>query len=184
VGLRYRETSLGTPSGDSTDYYYNIGARGDFTPKFSGTFSIGYNQRKPETGGDETALGTEAALSYLLSEKTVLAIALSNDFSTSAEGISQKNLTITPSLTTKFSAAWEGSLGATYQKIEYFSGREDEYIDARIGTSYIINENASLSLGYNIRSNDSDVSFTDGNGRRRSADFDNSILTLSALVRY
>jgi polysaccharide biosynthesis protein VpsM len=184
VGLRYRETSLGIPAGDSTDYYYNIGARGDFTPKFSGTFSIGYNQRQPEIGGDETALGTEAALSYLLSEKTTLSLALSNDFSTSAEGISQKNLTVTPTFTTRFTAAWEGSAGATYQKIEYFSGRTDEYVDARLSTSYIINENATVSLGCNIRSNDSDVSFLDASGRRRSADFDNSVITLSALVRY
>jgi polysaccharide biosynthesis protein VpsM len=184
AGLRYRETSLSSGSGDSTDYYYNVGARGDFTPKFSGSFSIGFNQRKPDAGDDETSVGTEAALSYLLSEKTNIGLAFSNDFSTSAEGISQKNLTITPSITTKFSAQWQGSLGLTYQKIEYFTGREDEYIDGRIGASYVINENATVSLGYNIRSNDSNVAFIDTDGRLRTADFDNSIITLSALVRF
>jgi polysaccharide biosynthesis protein VpsM len=184
IGLRYRETSLSTRSGDSTDYYYNIGARGDFTPKFSGSFSIGYNQRKPEVGQDETSVGAEADLSYLLSEKTSIGLAFSNDFSTSAEGISQKTLTVTPSFTTKFSPQWQGSLGLTYQKIEYFTGREDEYVDARVSTSYIINENATASLGYNLRSNDSTVAFTDTSGRLRTADFDNSIVTLSVIVRF
>ena len=184
VGLRYRETSLGGGSGDSTDYYYNVGAQGDFTPKFSGSVSVGFNQRKPDAGDDETSLGTEASLRYLLTEKTSLGLAVSNDFSTSAEGISQKTFTVTPSVTSKFSAQWQGSLGLTYQKIEYFTGREDEYTDGRIAVSYIISENATVTLGYNYRSNDSNVAFTDTSGRLRTADFDNNVITLSALVRF
>jgi polysaccharide biosynthesis protein VpsM len=184
VGLRYRETSLSNGAGDSTDYYYNVGAHGDFTPKFSGSFSVGFNQRKPDAGDDETSLGTEASLRYLLTEKTSLGLAVINDYSTSAEGISQKTFTVTPSATTKLSSQWQGTVGLTYQKIEYFTGREDEYTDGRVAASYVINENATVTLSYNIRSNDSNVAFTDAGGRLRTADFDNSIVTLSALVRF
>jgi hypothetical protein len=184
AGFRYRQTSLAISAGDSKDYYYNVGARIPVTEKFSGYFSVGYNERKPETGDSETGVGAEAEFQYVVTPKTDLLLFLGNDYTTSAEGISQKAFTVSPTLRTKFSAQWEGSVGFTYQTLEYFSGREDDYLDARVGVAYRINENASLSASYNHRSNESNLSYTDGNGRRRSADFDNSVISLAASLRF
>ncbi len=174
AGFRYRQSSVSIGS-DSKDYYYNIGARGDFTEKFSGSFSIGYNQRSPEVGDDETGVGTEAEFEYAATAKTSLGFSIINDYTTSAEGLSQKTFSLSPSVTTKFSAQWEGSLGLTYQTIEYFSGREDDYTDGRVSLAYIINDNARLTAAYNLRSNDSDL---------RGANFDNSIISLAAGLRF
>jgi hypothetical protein len=184
AGFRYRKTSLATRSGDSTDYYYNVGARLPVTEKISGFFSVGFNQRSPEVGGDETGVGAEASLRYQATEKTHLDLSLANDYTTSAEGISQKTFIVSPTLTTKFSAQWEGSLGFSYQQIEYFNGRNDDYIEGRLGVAYRIGEHATLRGGYNYRSNDSDLVFTDSSGRARSADFDNSVISLSADLRF
>jgi len=184
AGLRYRKTSLGENAGDSSDYYYNVGARGEFTPKFSGFFSVGYNQRKPERGDDESSIGANASFAYDVTEKTSIGLDLSNDYTTSAEGISQKTFSVAPSVTAKLSSQWEASFGLTYQKLEYFSGRDDEYLDARVGLAYRLNENASLSAGYNYRSNDSNVTYVDGAGRTRTGDFDNNVITVAASVRF
>lgn len=175
AGVRYRKTSVDVKSGDSKDYYYNVGVRLPVTAKLSGFFSVGYNQRKPEAGNDETGLGAEAKLKYQGTEKTALELSFANDYTTSAEGISQKTFSVSPTLITKFSPQWEGSLGVTYQKLEYFSGRNDDYIDTRVGVSYRINDQASVSGGYTYRSNDSDV---------RGANFDNSIISVTASVRF
>lgn len=175
AGFRYRQTSLAVSAGDSKDYYYNVGARIPVTEKFSGYFSVGYNERKPETGDKETGVGVEAEFQYVVTAKTDFTVFLGNDYTTSAEGISQKTMTIAPTLRTKFSAQWEGSLGLTYQTLEYFSGREDDYIDGRVGLSYIINEYATIRAAYNYRSNDSDL---------RGANFDNSIISIAAALRF
>jgi len=184
AGFRYRKTSLAVSAGDSTDYYYNVGVRLPVTEKISGFFSVGYNQRSPEVGDDETGVGAEASLRYQATEKTYLDLSLANDYTTSAEGISQKTFIVSPTLVTKFSAQWEGSVGFSYQKLEYFSGRNDDYIDGRLGIAYRINENATLRAGYNYRSNDSDLTFTDSSGRKRSGDFDNNVISLSADLRF
>jgi len=175
VGLRYRETSLDGGVGDSTDYYYNVGARGDFSPKLSGRFSVGYAQRKLESGRDESSFGAEGEFKYLLTEKTALRFAVSNDFTTSAEGTSQKTFNVSPSLVTKFSSQWEGSVGVTYQQIAYFPSRDDEYIDANFGLGYRVSENVRFAAAYNYRVNDSNVV---------GADFDNNVFSLTAVLRF
>ncbi|MGC4075196.1 MAG: outer membrane beta-barrel protein [Nibricoccus sp.] len=184
AGLRYRQSTLSGNGVDSKDYYYNIGARSRVTEKLSGFFSVGFNQRKPETGGDETSTGLEAELKYKATEKTTIGLSASNDYTTSAEGISQKTFTVAPSVSTMFSAQWEGSVGFTYQKLEYFSGRKDDYIDGRLGLAYHINDHATLTASYNYRSNDSNLSYKDGSGRQRDGGFDNSIISLSALLSF
>jgi hypothetical protein len=184
AGIRYRQTSLSDSTRDSKDYYYNIGARSRVTEKLSGFFNIGFNQRKPETGGDESGVGANAELEYRVTEKTAINLSVINDYTTSAEGISQENFVIAPSVTTHFSSQWEGTVGFSYQKLEYFSGRNDDYVDGRVSVAYHINEHATLTAGYNHRSNDSDLAFTDSSGRARSADFTNNILSVSAVLRY
>ena len=60
VGYRYRDYRVDLGS-DSTDHFFNIGARGEFSPKLKGRFAIGLNTRKLDRGGDDTLLG---AVSY------------------------------------------------------------------------------------------------------------------------
>ncbi len=184
AGVRYRRTGLTGNSNYSEDFYYNLGARGDFTPKFSGYFSVGFNQRELDAGGDESSVGALADLAYLVTEKTALALSVINDFRTSVEGISQKSLSITPSIKTSFNAQWEGAAALTFQSLEYFNGREDDYLEASVRVAYRVSTQTTLSASYHYRTNDSTLAFTDGDGRRRSADFDNSLIQLGASVRF
>lgn len=93
VGYRYRDyqTQIGE---DSTDHYLNVGARGKFSPKLTGEFTVGVTQRKLAKGGDDTMLGLEANLAYEISPKTSLELRASNAPDTSPQGLQQKNFSL------------------------------------------------------------------------------------------
>jgi hypothetical protein len=184
AGVRFRDTALSGGAGDSRDFYYNLGARGDFTPKFSGTVSVGYNQRELDAGGDESALGAEAKLKYLITEKTSLGLNVLNDFTTSAEGVSQKTFAVTPSVGTRFGEQWDGALSVSFQRIEYFSGRDDDYVDGRASLGCRLNENATVRVGYLYRKNESNLRVLDSLGRTRSPEFTNQQISLTAVLRF
>ena len=43
-GIQFRDTRL-TTGVDSQDYFYNVGLRGEFTPKLTGKVAVGYTTR-------------------------------------------------------------------------------------------------------------------------------------------
>ncbi len=53
AGYRYRATDLAGSAIDSKDHFFNIGARGEFTPKLTGQLRVGYGLRKLDRGGDD-----------------------------------------------------------------------------------------------------------------------------------
>src|SRR5688572_14761792 len=85
VGYRYRDYQVDVGQ-DSTDHFFNVGARGEFSPKLTGKFQIGLNNRELDRGGDDSQLGVDASFAYELSPKTSLQVGASNDFGTSATG--------------------------------------------------------------------------------------------------
>ena len=44
IGYRYRDTQVQIGQ-DSTDHFFNVGARGEFSPKLTGRFAVGLNRR-------------------------------------------------------------------------------------------------------------------------------------------
>jgi len=183
-GVRLRETRLDKGIGDSTDTYYNVGARGEFTPKLTGSFSVGYNQRSLDRGGDQSSIGLDSSLKYLVTEKTTVGFNLSNDYGTSADGDSQKTFVAGASVTTEVSAQIEASVAVSYQKIKYYSRRTDAFWDARLGGAYRVNNNIKISASYAFSQNDSNYGYIDTLGRARSGDFKSGVLTISADFRY
>jgi hypothetical protein len=181
LGYRYRsyQTTIGQ---DSTDHFFNIGARGDFTPKLTGTFAVGYTTRdlkgtNPTTGRrDESRsqLGLDASFSYELSAKTNLQLGVSNDFGTSPQGQQQRNFTINTALRSKFSAEWEGNVGVSYRAIGYGT-RTDDYYEGNVGATYVWNANVRLIGAYTYRSYSSDLA---------GSDFRNNVFSIAANFRY
>lgn len=173
VGYRYRDTQVDIGS-DSTDHFFNIGARGEFSPKLTGKVQVGWNQRKLDRGGDDDQLGVEGSLAYEISPKTNLQVGASNDFGTSPQGAQQKNTTLNGLITTKVSEEWALNVGLSWRAIDY-GRRTDDYWEGQIGTTYIINSNIRIQGAYIHRDYSSDL---------RAAEFKNNVFSVAANFRY
>jgi hypothetical protein len=172
-GYRYRDYKVDLGS-DSTDHFFNVGARGEFSPKLKGRFAIGLNTRKLDRGGDDTQLGIDSSFSYEISPKTSFDFGISNDFGTSPQGQQQKNLTLFGSINSKISDEWAMNVGLNYRSIDYGT-RTDDYIEGVLGGSYIVNANVKIIGAYTYRNYSSDIAVSE---------FKNNVFSVAANFRY
>jgi hypothetical protein len=173
VGYRYRDYQVDIGQ-DSTDNYFNVGARGDFSPKLSGTFSVGIGTRKFQRTGDDTIFAADASFAYELTPKTSLQFGASNDFGTSPQGVQQKNFTVRGSVMTKFNEQWAFNGGLSYRGIDYAT-RTDDYWEGMLGASYIFDANITFNAGYTYRNYSSPAA---------GSDFTNNVFSIAANFRY
>ena len=173
VGYQYRnyQTQIGS---DSEDHFFNIGARGDFSPKLSGSFTVGIVNRQLAKGSEISLLGLNANLNYELTPKTSLSVGASNSPDTSPSGQQQKNFALNGSVSSNISEQWKVNGGLSYRAINYYT-RTDDYIEANLGATYVINTYFSLNGSYVHRNNSSALS---------SSEFTNNVFSLSTSLRY
>ena len=184
TGIRYTNTKLDIPAPAANKYeayYYNVGARGSFTPKLSGAFSVGYNVRSANAGPDDDgSIGANGSLGYAYTDKTNFTFAFSRNFSNAtAGGASYENTQFTLGATSAITVDWSLNASLTYRMLDYqnaIPSREDDYIEASLGASYVINSHLSTSLAYIHRTQSSDL----GAGN----EFSNNLVTLSISARY
>ncbi len=165
------------------DFYYNVGARGEFTPKLSGNFSIGWDDRSGSGGlgaQDNSSLGFRSGLTYVYSEKTVFTLNADKGFTNASSGNStQKNLGIMLGASTDLSISWKINGSLAYRDIQYegvaSAGRVDDYVDVSFGITYIVDTNVSLNGAYTYRNLYSNVP---------NVEFGNSIIAVSVSARY
>jgi len=157
LGYRYRDYKVDIGS-DSTDHFFSVGARGEFSPKLTGRFALGLNSRNLDRGGDETRFN----------------FSVSNDFGTSPQGQQQKNFTLGGTLSTDLSQEWTVSGGMNYRAIDY-GRRTDDYFELNLGAVYIISANMRIQGGYAYRSYASDIS---------SIEFKNNVFSVAANFSY
>lgn len=174
VGYRYRDYRVDNLGDDSTDHFFNVGGRGEFSPKLTGKFAVGLNTRNLDRGGDETQLGLDASVAYEISPKTSLQVGASNDFGTSPGGEQQKNFTLNGMVMTKLTEEWSINAGLSYRAIDYGT-RTDDFIEGTLGASYIVNANVRVVGGYTYRNYSSDI---------RGSDFENNVFSVGANLRY
>jgi hypothetical protein len=189
LGYQYRDTEVSIGR-DSNDHFFNVGARGEFSPKFTGNFRLGWTQRDIDGpaasgGGEESLLGVDASFNYEVSPKTSLQFGLTNDFGTSPQGQQQENLTVNGLVNSKISAEWSVNFGLSFREIEYAGvpstvavirdGRSDDYWEAQLGSTYIINANIRLVGAYVYREYRSAIP---------SAPFKNNVFSFAANFRY
>ena len=184
LGFQYRDyQAKNNLAADSTDNFYSIGARGEFGPKLTGKFAIGYTQRRfsGSTLGNQDTVGLDSSFAYEFSPKTTLQFGASNDFGTSPTGQQQKNLTANLSVVTKLTEEWSLNGGVSYRGIRYYGSsvssfnRTDDYWEGTLGASYILNANIRFVGAYVYRTYDTDLA---GSG------FDNNVFSIAANLRY
>ncbi|MFA5262903.1 MAG: outer membrane beta-barrel protein [Opitutaceae bacterium] len=176
-GFRYRDTKLTTGS-DSRDAFYSIGARGEFTPKLSGTLAVGYTQRTFSKNIDsESTPGIDTSLTYAASEKTSIRFGVSNDYGVSGTGATQRNMSYNFGVQSKLSEEWSTGFTLSYRSIAYLGtgSRTDKYFEGGLNATYMINAVVSVVGGYTYRNNDSALA---------GSSFNNSVFSLSANFRY
>jgi hypothetical protein len=177
AGAQYRQSDVNAVNADSEDYYFNVGARGEFTAKLSGQFTVGYVTRDPEAPGvdSEGSIGFKAGLAYAYSPKTTFTLDLSNDFETDASAFSTETSSISLGVTTSLTAALQATAILGYSKYDYINvSREDDYFVGGISFTYVLNEHVNFDAGYSINDNDSDA----------GASFTANVVRVAANFRY
>jgi hypothetical protein len=174
VGYRFREHDMASLGSDSKDHYFNVGARGEFSPKLTGRVTVGWTQRELDRGGDDSLLGVDASLAWEFTEKTSFQFGASNDFGTSPQGAQQKNLTVNGMVTTKLAENWTVNGGLSWRSIDYDT-RTDDFFELTLGTTYIVNANVRVVGTYAFRDYSSDL---------RGSEFKNNVFSVAAQFRY
>ncbi len=174
LGYRYRSTELSGSGRDSTDHFFNIGARGEFTPKLNGQIRVGVTQRSFDVGGDDSTFGLDGRLTYLFSEKTSYNLTFGNDYGSSGFGESTENFNLGVNVTSKISEVWSLMGGLNYRKGE-FPTRTDDFIDASLSATYTLNNVVNFTASYTYRNNASDSAL---------AEFTNNVFSIGANIRY
>ncbi len=179
LGVQYRGTQVNIPNNDYMDVYVNVGARGEFTPKLLGSFSVGFNSRSGEAANsDSDGIGLKAALTYVYTQKTQFTLDASNDFGTGASGGRQEKASLSLGARSKIAEEFSAftSLGLEQTSFQG-SDRDDTFISARLGVSYTFNKYLSFDTSYTHFNNASA-------GKQGNADFEANIVSISANVRY
>jgi hypothetical protein len=172
-GFKYRNTTVAGGI-DSKDYFYTVGARGDFTPKMTGSVSVGYGQRDFDGGSSKDIINLDAMLNVALTPKSTLQLTASNDFGVSAAGQEQKNFSLGGIVSTKVTDQFSFRGGLSYRAIDYYT-RTDDYIEGQLGADYVVSTHATLSASYAYRHNSSDLA---------SAEFTGNVFSIAASFRY
>ncbi|MEJ1973811.1 MAG: outer membrane beta-barrel protein [Lacunisphaera sp.] len=176
VGLRYRQNNLGVNGIDSNELFYNVGVRGEITPKLTGEVQVGYIQLQPDTGKDQDAFGLRANLAFAVSPKTNLYLDAHNNYGYSAVGDAYRDGGIAGSFDTALNANFKLKGSAFWNNYEYSnSKRSDDYYGGQVSGVYAFNEHAEVKATYTYSKNDSN---------RSGLSFNDSIISLSATLQY
>lgn len=185
VGYRYRRSlvdkpvgaTAATPSEDSTDHFFNVGARGEFTPKLKGQVRVGYGLRDFDDRDAQSQFALSGAVSYVYSPKTSFDLSVSNDFSNSALGYSQRVFSVRSGARFEFTPQWSMQAGLSYEVTKYATtpSRRDDFLTGDIGVVYTFSESVSAYASYVHRTNWSTI---------ENYDIDGNVLTLGLSLRY
>jgi hypothetical protein len=178
VGFRYRQNNLDGPLGgfDSDELFYNVGVRGEITPKLTGEVQVGYLQFNPDAGNDEDSFGLKANLTFAVSPKTNLLLDANSQYGYSGIGQSYQDTGLTFSFNTAISAAFSVNGNVFWHAYDYTTTtQQDDYYGGQIAGTYAFNEHAELSASYAYADNDSNLAF---------ANFKQNRFVLSATLKY
>jgi polysaccharide biosynthesis protein VpsM len=163
AGYAYSEM---TPEGNGTiakGGYSNVGARGNFTSKLSGGFTVGYQTERVAGSPTTHSLGLTSNLSLEMTPKTSAHLEATRDFVTSAQGQVAKNGSYTFGLVSDLTNQWQVSTGITYRTLDYgeelysfesallAQHRIDKYWEGNFQLNYIFTNWFSTNLSYVLR---------------------------------
>ena len=176
-GFTYRNTSLSGGGISSKDYFYNVGARGEFTPKLTGKLAIGYTERQMDSGPNQNTLGVASSFAFAIDEKTALQFGVTNDFGVSGVGQNERNLTWTLGAQTALAADWSVGANLSYRSINYLGAgaHTDNYFEGSITATYTYSTQINFTATATYRNNSSTYV---------SSTFDDSVFSVAANFRF
>jgi hypothetical protein len=179
VGDRFNRFLQDNGVGDASEQFYNLGARGEFTPKLSGQVRVGVDVYAQDHGVANTSQpGLGMTLAYAATPRTSIELSADNDFAESPLGTSEEVLSIVPMATVQLGQAWSATLGGSYESTRYehiTPGRRDKFWVGDVGLGYSLTTDTVLQLGYVFRTNSSTLA---------AATFDDDIVSLSGSSRF
>ncbi len=173
AGYRYRSNDV-SRGVDSDDSFFNIGARGEFTPKLSGQVRVGYNLRSLDVGGNDSGFGIETDLAYAFSDKTTYRLNVSNDFSYAGTGAPTEILRLGLNAANKFTEQWSLNAGLTFTSTDY-PDRTDDYLEGLLGVTYTYSTVLNFAASYTYR---------DNNAGTGGSPFTQTVWSFGANIRY
>ena len=178
------------------NHFFNIGARGSLLPKLTGYLKVGYSKRESGTRSnsrvlegvnlesivtnfsEETTLGVDADLYWLMTPKLSTRFGLSRDFGLGSDGAPTRENSVSTSTNLSLSNNWTASANLMYTQRDYTRrDREDDKYSAGIRIFYLPNRFWQYSGGYN---------FTDSvsTGADAGNSYDAHMVDFQATLRY
>lgn len=174
-GYAYKDNTLATKL-DSTEHFYNVGARGELAPKLTGEVRVGFRQTKPEVGATRETLGIDSNFTYNYSPKTSIDAGISNDFGFSGTGESYRNLGLNLGLTSDISAEFQAGIRLYYNRYSYNTTvQEDDFFNGSLSATYKFSEFAALTGSY---------AYVDNSSNSGGASFTGNTFSLAVSLRY
>ncbi len=176
TGYRFRDTWVRSANSRQT-HFFNVGIRGEMLPRLDGEILVGYNYVNYTHHKNRDGLGLDANLRYKLTPSVSLALSLSKDFVTSANGSITDKTGGSLSAIYDINPLWAASAHIGYDEHAYkdASGRKDHVTTGGVRVSYTPETYLQFSAGYNLQVNDSSI------GR---LGYTNNVFNLSAALRY
>jgi hypothetical protein len=207
AGFSYGTTVPTGAGPKAKDLYYNIGARGSFTPKLSGTFSVGTRKRSVDAmlqgtrevapAFDDNLLGFDGSFDYQATDKTSAALSLSRNFGSSALGQSTKGsqyaLQITSNPTPQLSLSAKAAYRITDNGPAVFvaspasaatAARQDKGWENSLGATYTFTKWLTLVANYTFRNNRSTYAQPINPSTQTVPDYNNNVFSLTLGLQY
>ena len=176
AGFRYRDNTLGAGGIDSTDYFYNVGLRGELTPLLTGQFNVGYQEEKLVNRTKQDSLGLDSNFNYACDPKTSLTLGLISDYGYAAVGSAFRNSGINLGVTSALNDQWSlrGQVG--YNRYAYITtAQKDNYYSGQLGISYLVNVHVTVGATYTYGQDNSNITLDS---------FKNNIFSVSGSLHF
>lgn len=164
AGVRFQNNTIGLAYPDSTDMFYNIGARGEFTPNLTGTLQVGIddvNLRSGlgplgviSTGGDHRAFGAASTFTYAYSPKTTVNFGINDNFGYGPTNGMYRDLGVYVGANTALTDQWSANGQIAWNRYSYLEYPLDEdFYTIRLGVGYTLNANVVFNANYQYEDN-------------------------------
>lgn len=150
---------------ENVTWNYSVGLRGTFTPRLSGSASVGVSRREIDATGETNSTPTySVGLNYVIDRQTSASLSGSRSFTTSLADSTQTTTQATVALNRTLRPDLTGSLSLTYseRKFDQFDfARKDRTYTGRATLRYAMGVRTTLSGGIEHTIQDSDAAFFD-----------------------
>ncbi len=177
VGYAYSKTKTQDGAGDANSSFFNVGARGQFSPKLSGQVRVGVSKLKPKVGPATSQLGVESSLNYAYSPRTTFSLYANNGFAPSAAGNQTEVFSAGLSGNFELNQVWSLTISAGTSATKYLTvpPRTDHFWNESVSLNYIVSSQLNLQASYLYRKNTSTL---------EPLTFDDNLTTLTAACRF